>query len=55
MAAGDVTVTAVENPTAATIHTALTAIRSAGGANGKYGMESINNGSVVLVWGIEEA
>lgn len=55
MAAGDVTITAVSNPTAASLDTALTAIRSSGGANGKYGMVSANNGSVIFVWGIEEA
>ena len=53
MAAGDVTVTIVENPTSTTIDTALTAIRTACGANGKYGMEELNGDMVV--WGIEEA
>jgi hypothetical protein len=53
MAAGDVSVTIVENPTAASIDTALTALRAAGGANGKYGVFSLNGR--VVVWGIEEA
>lgn len=53
MAAGDVSVTIVSNPTEATIDTALTALRAAGGANGKYGMCELN-GSIV-VWGITEA
>lgn len=53
MAAGDVTITVVETPTAAEIDTALTAIRSAGGANGKYGM-TWGDGRM-FVWGIEEA
>lgn len=53
MAAGDVTVTVVENPTATTIDTALTAIRASCGANGKYGAFELNGD--VVVWGIEEA
>lgn len=55
MAAGDVTVTAVNNPTNTSLDTALTAIRAAGGANGKYGMVSVDNGKTVFVWGITEA
>ena len=53
MAAGDVTVTIVNNATAATIDTALTAIRSSGGANGTYGIFSLDG--KVFCWGIEEA
>ena len=55
MAAGDVTVQLVENATTATIDTALTALRTACGANGHYGMTSINNGQDVLLFGVEEA
>jgi hypothetical protein len=53
MAAGDVVVNVVNNPTASSIDTALTAIRASCGANGKYGMEELN--SSMVVWGIEEA
>ncbi|MCK5017475.1 MAG: hypothetical protein KAS32_10445 [Candidatus Peribacteraceae bacterium] len=53
MAAGDVTVTTLNNATAATIDTALTTIRTAGGANGTYGVLSLDG--KVFCWGIEEA
>lgn len=54
MAAGDVTTQEVA-ATAAAVDTALTALRAAGGANGKYGVVSVNNGTTVICWGIEEA
>lgn len=47
MAAGDVSVTIVNNPTAASIDTALTALRTTAGANGKFLMCELN-GSIVL-------
>ena len=53
MTAGDVTVTVVNDATTATIDTALTAIRSSGGANGSYGIFSLDGR--VFCWGIEEA
>ena len=53
MAAGDVYVDIVENPTTTTIDTAMTTIRSTCGANGHYGMFELNGS--VIVWGIEEA
>ena len=53
MAAGDVTVTLVSNATAASIDTAMTSIRSSGGANGTYGIFSLDG--KVFCWGIEEA
>lgn len=53
MAAGDVTVTVVNNPTDAEIDTALTAIRVAGGANGTYGCFGLDGR--VFCYGIEEA
>lgn len=54
MAAGDVTVEVI-NATTAALDTSLTTIRAACGANGKYGVCSINNGLSLIVWGIEEA
>lgn len=54
MAAGDVTATET-NATAAALDTALTAIRASAGANGKYGVVSVANGTRIIVWGIEEA
>ena len=54
MGAGDVTVNVVKAE-ATVVDTALTAIRVSCGANGKYGMVSIQNGQYVLIWGIEEA
>ncbi len=53
MAAGDVTVTLVSDATAASIDTALTTIRTAGGANGTYGVFAFDG--KVFCWGIEEA
>jgi hypothetical protein len=55
MAAGDVTVQLVENVTTTTLDTAITAIRSSVGANGKILMEAVNNGLDMFVVGIEEA
>lgn len=54
MAAGDVTVNVIKAE-ASLVDTALTALRLAAGANGKYGMVSIQNGQYVLIWAIEEA
>jgi len=53
MAAGDVTVQIVENATASSVDTAITAMRN--GANDKWLMTSINNGQDVLIVNIEEA
>lgn len=53
MAAGDVDVTIVENPTAAEVDTALTALRTSGGANGTYGCFGLDGR--VWCYGIEEA
>lgn len=52
MAAGDVTVSLVENATAATVDTAVTNLRN--GANDKWLMCSLNNGKDVLIVNIEE-
>lgn len=54
MAAGDVEIRIVDS-IAATIDTALTAMRLTAGANGKYGMTSIANGQQVVIWAITEA
>ena len=54
MAAGDVSVTIVDMPfTAATIDTALTALRASAGANGHYLMTSSED--QVILAAIEEA
>ena len=53
MAAGDVAVTLVNNATTTTIDTALTALRSTGGANGSYGVFAFDG--KVFCWGITEA
>lgn len=54
MAAGDVVVTIVEAPfSAASIDTALTALRVTAGANGKYLMTSSEN--QIILAAIEEA
>lgn len=53
MAAGDVTVTVVETPSGTEVDAALTAIRTAVGANGKIGVFAINGRA--FCWGIEEA
>ncbi len=53
MAAGDVAVTLVTDATAATIDTALTALRVTGGANGSYGVVAFDG--KVFCWGITEA
>jgi len=55
MAAGDVEIRVVNNPTTASVDTALTAMRVTAGANGKYGMTSLYNGTSVLIWAITEA
>ena len=55
MAAGDVEVRVVSISSTAAVDTALTEMRATAGANGKYGMVSINNGSAVLIWAITEA
>ena len=52
MAAGDVAVTVVSNATAATVDTAMTALRSTGGANGTYGIFVLDG--KVFCWGITE-
>ena len=52
MGAGDVAITVVENPTAAEVDTALTAIRTTGGANGTYGVFGLDGR--VWCWGITE-
>lgn len=54
MAAGDVAIQVVEATTSA-VDTALTAMRLTAGANGKYGMVSLYNGTKVLIWAITEA
>jgi hypothetical protein len=54
MATGDVEVRVV-SATTTDVDTALTAMRVTAGANGKYGMVSINNGQSVLIWAITEA
>lgn len=54
MAAGDVEVQVVA-ATVSAVDTALTSMRTTAGANGKYGMVSINNGQSVLIWAITEA
>lgn len=53
MAAGDVAVTLVSNATAATIDTAMTALRVTGGANGSYGAFAFDG--KVFCWGITES
>lgn len=53
MALGDVTVTVVNTPSQTEIDTAMTALRSSGGANGKYGIVALDGR--VFCWGIEEA
>jgi hypothetical protein len=53
MAAGDVTVTVVETPSAAEIDTALTSIRTAVTSSGTIGAFSLDG--KVFCWGIEEA
>jgi hypothetical protein len=55
MAVGDVTVTLVENWNTTTLDTAMTALRSAGGASGTYLMTSTNNGQDIVCLGIEES
>ncbi len=52
MAAGDVTVSVVENPTAAEVDTALTTIRTAVSAAGTIGAFALDGR--VWCWGIEE-
>lgn len=54
MAAGDVEVQIVD-ATVSAVDTALTSMRATAGANGKYGMTSIQNGQKVLIWAITEA
>lgn len=54
MAAGDVEVRIVK-ASDTLVDTALTAMRVTAGANGKYGMTSIQNGQYVLIWAITEA
>ena len=53
MGAGDVQVIVVNTPTDAEIDTALTTVRTTGGANGTYGMVALDGR--VFVWGITEA
>lgn len=55
MAAGDVTVNLVEDWTTTTLDTAVTAVRTAIGANGTWNMVSVNQGQDIVVVGIEEA
>ena len=52
MAPGDVSVTVVENPTAAEVDTAMTAIRTTVGSNGSVGMFGLDGR--VWCWGIIE-
>jgi hypothetical protein len=54
MGAGDVHVSVTTTNTT-DIDTALTALRVTAGANGKYLMTSIQNGSAILLVAIEEA
>jgi len=53
MATGDVAVTLVSNATAATIDTAMTALRVTAGASGHYGAFAFDG--KVFCWGITEA
>ena len=53
MAAGDVAVTVVNDATATTVDTAMSALRSTGGANGTYGIFVLDGR--VFCWGITEA
>jgi hypothetical protein len=54
MAAGDVEVRVV-SATTSDIDTALTAMRATAGANGHYGMCSIQNGQKVVLFAVTEA
>jgi hypothetical protein len=54
MAAGDVEVR-VSDATTAAIDTALTAMRATAGANGHYGMCSIQNEQKVVLFAVTEA
>lgn len=54
MAAGDVEIRILSMPTTtALVDTALTAMRVTGGANGKYGMTSMD--AQLVLWAITEA
>lgn len=56
MAAGDVAVQLVEVGDGSDVDTALTAMRATAGANGKYGVCSLNTvPAQVLIWAITEA
>ena len=52
MGAGDVVVTLVTDATAASIDTAITALRVTAGVNGKYGVFALDG--KVFCWAIEE-
>ena len=52
MAAGDVAVTLVTDATTTSIDTAMTALRTTGGANGTYGIFVLDG--KVFCWGITE-
>lgn len=54
MAVGDVEVQIVDS-TVAAVDTALTAMRATAGANGKFGMCSIYNGTKIVLFAITEA